>query len=149
MTFAPFETARLRLRPQEARDAGFALCIWGDPITGKYLSDPVLDDIDDLNEYMELLRSLSDSTDCYYVIAEDKVTHQPIGTCCAVVKDGGSLGYRLLHPPYLLAQGLCQRNGKRSGAVRCTERYKNRSGRCCRRKCRFLRRDACTRFHAH
>ena len=57
MTFTPFETARLRLRPQEARDAGFALCIWGDPITGKYLSDPVLDDIDDLNEYMELLRS--------------------------------------------------------------------------------------------
>ena len=42
MTFTPFETARLRLRPQEARDAGFALCIWGDPITGKYLSDPVL-----------------------------------------------------------------------------------------------------------
>ena len=100
MTFAPFETARLRLRPQEARDAGFALCIWGDPITGKYLSDPVLDDIDDLNEYMELLRSLSDSTDCYYVIAEDKVTHQPIGTCCAVVKDGGScwdIGY-CIHP---------------------------------------------------
>ena len=81
MTFTPFETAR---------DAGFALCIWGDPITGKYLSDPVLDDIDDLNEYMELLRNLSDSTDCYYVIAEDKVTHQPIGTCCAVVKDGGT-----------------------------------------------------------
>ena len=149
MTFTPFETARLRLRPQEARDAGFALCIWGDPITGKYLSDPVLDDIDDLNEYMELLRSLSDSTDCYYVIAEDKVTHQPIGTFCAVVKDGGScwdIGYCI---PYLLAQGLCQRNGKRSGAVRCTERYKNRSGRCCRRKCRFLRRDACTSFHAH
>lgn len=170
MTFTPFETARLRLRPQEARDAGFALCIWGDPITGKYLSDPVLDDIDDLNEYMELLRNLSDSTDCYYVIAEDKVTHQPIGTCCAVVKDGGScwdIGY-CIHPtcwrkgyarscrdcgsfrrPYLLAQGLCQRNGKRSGAVRCTERYKNRSGRCCRRKCRFLRCDACTRFHTH
>jgi RimJ/RimL family protein N-acetyltransferase len=100
MTFTPFETTRLRLRPQEARDAGFALCIWGDPITGKYLSDPVLDDIDDLNEYMELLRSLSDSTDCYYVIAEDKVTHHPIGTCCAVVKDGGScwdIGY-CIHP---------------------------------------------------
>lgn len=70
MTFTPFETARLRLRPQEARDAGFALCIWGDPITGKYLSDPVLDDIDDLNEYMELLRNLSDSTDCYYAMTK-------------------------------------------------------------------------------
>lgn len=34
MNFTPFETPRLRLRPQEARDAGFALCIWGDPITG-------------------------------------------------------------------------------------------------------------------
>ena len=83
MNFTPFETPRLRLRPQEARDAGFALCIWGDPITGKYLSDTPLDAIDDLNEYMELLRHLSDAPDCYYMIAEDKVTGQPIGTCCA------------------------------------------------------------------
>ena len=96
MNFTPFETSRLRLRPQEAKDAGFALCIWGDPITGKYLTDPALDDIDDLNEYMDLLRHLSDSTDCYYIIAEDKTTHQPIGTCCAVLQDGGScwdIGY--------------------------------------------------------
>ena len=85
MNFTPFETPRLRLRPQEARDAGFALCIWGDPITGKYLSDTPLDAIDDLNEYMELLRHLSDAPDCYYMIAEDKVTGQPIGTCCAVI----------------------------------------------------------------
>lgn len=86
MNFTPFETPRLRLRPQEARDAGFALCIWGDPITGKYLSDTPLDAIDDLNEYMELLRHLSDAPDCYYMIAEDKVTGQPIGTCCAVMR---------------------------------------------------------------
>lgn len=100
MNFTPFETSRLRLRPQEAKDAGFALCIWGDPITGKYLTDPALDDIDDLNEYMDLLRHLSDSTDCYYIIAEDKITHQPIGTCCAVIKDGGlcwDIGY-CIHP---------------------------------------------------
>ena len=100
MNFTPFETSRLRLRPQEAKDAGFALCIWGDPITGKYLTDPALDDIDDLNEYMDLLRHLNDSTDCYYIIAEDKTTHQPIGTCCAVLQDGGScwdIGY-CIHP---------------------------------------------------
>ena len=100
MIFTPIETARLRLRPQEARDAGFALCIWGDPITGKYLSDPALDGIDDLNEYMDLLRHLSDSSDCYYVIAEDKTTSQPIGTCCAVVKENGAcwdIGY-CIHP---------------------------------------------------
>ena len=100
MNFTPFETSRLRLRPQEAKDAGFTLCIWGDPITGKYLTDPALDDIDDLNEYMDLLRHLNDSTDCYYIIAEDKTTHQPIGTCCAVLQDGGScwdIGY-CIHP---------------------------------------------------
>lgn len=100
MNFTPFETSRLRLRPQETKDAGFALCIWGDPITGKYLTDPALDDIDDLNEYMDLLRHLSDSTDCYYIIAENKTTHQPIGTCCAVIKDGGlcwDIGY-CIHP---------------------------------------------------
>ena len=96
MYFIPFETARLRLRPQEAKDAGFALCIWGDPITGKYLTDPALDTIDNLNEYMELLRHLNDSADCYYVIAEDKVTGQAIGTCCAVIKENGrcwDIGY--------------------------------------------------------
>ena len=71
MNFTPFETSRLRLRPQEAKDAGFALCIWSDPITGKYLTDPALDDIDDLNEYMDLLRHLNDSTDCYYIIRLD------------------------------------------------------------------------------
>ena len=92
MNFTPFETPRLRLRPQEARDAGFALCIWGDPITGKYLSDTPLDAIDDLNEYMELLRHLSDAPDCYYMIAEDKVTGQPIGTCCAVIKTAAPAG---------------------------------------------------------
>lgn len=100
MIFTPFETSRLRLRPQEERDAGFALCIWGDPITGKYLSDPALDDIEDLNEYMDLLRHLNDSTDCYYMIAEDKATCQPIGTCCAIVKENGScwdIGY-CIHP---------------------------------------------------
>lgn len=100
MNFTPFETPRLRLRPQEARDAGFALCIWGDPITGKYLSDMPLDAIDDLNEHMELLRHLSDAPDCYYMIAEDKVTGQPIGTCCAVIKNGGTcwdIGY-CIHP---------------------------------------------------
>ena len=150
MTFTPFETARLRLRPQEARDAGFVLCIWGDPITGKYLSDPVLDDIDDLNEYMELLRNLNDSTDCYYVIAEDKVTHQPIGTCCAVVKDGGScwdIGY-CIHP-------TCWRKGYAKEMVNALVQFGAQNGiktvlaDVGRRKCRFLRRDACTRFHAH
>ena len=80
MLFESFETARLRLRPMEAKDAGFAICIWGDPVTGKYLSDPPLDEIEDLNSYMELLRHLSDSEDCYYIIAEDKVTGQPVGT---------------------------------------------------------------------
>mgnify|MGYP000069691110 CR=1 FL=1 len=108
MTFTPFETARLRLRPQEARDAGFALCIWGDPITGKYLSDPVLDDIDDLNEYMELLRSLSDSTDCYYVIAEDKVTHQHWYLLCCGQGWRQLLGYRLLHPPTCWRKGYAK-----------------------------------------
>lgn len=94
-------------------DAGFALCIWGDPITGKYLSDPALDDIDDLNEYIDLLRHLSDSQDCYYLIAEDKTTHQPVGTCWRRHQRGRRvLGYWLLHPSHLLAAGLCQWKGE-------------------------------------
>lgn len=123
MNFTPFETSRLRLRPQEAKDAGFALCIWGDPITGKYLTDPALDDIDDLNEYMDLLRHLSDSTDCYYIIAEDKTTHQPIGTCCAVIKDGGlcwDIGY-CIHP-------TCWRHGYAKEMVGALVDFAARSG---------------------
>ena len=123
MYFTPFETARLRLRPQEAKDAGFALCMWGDPITGKYLTDPALDDIDDLNEYMEMLRRLSDSTDCYYFIAEDKSTHQPIGTCCAVIKDNGycwDIGY-CIHP-------TCWRKGYAKEMVGAVLKFGARSG---------------------
>lgn len=123
MYFTPFETARLRLRPQEAKDAGFALCMWGDPITGKYLTDPALDDIDDLNEYMEMLRRLSDSTDCYYFIAEDKSTHQPIGTCCAVIKDNGhcwDIGY-CIHP-------TCWRKGYAREMVSAVLEFGARSG---------------------
>ena len=85
-----------------AGSAGCRLCALhlGRPITGKYLSDTPLDAIDDLNEYMELLRHLSDAPDCYHMIAEDKVTGQPIGTCCAVIKNGGTcwdIGY-CIHP---------------------------------------------------
>lgn len=123
MYFTPFETARLRLRPQEAKDAGFALCMWGDPITGKYLTDPALDDIDDLNEYIEMLRRLSDSTDCYYFIAEDKSTHQPIGTCCAVIKDNGhcwDIGY-CIHP-------TCWRKGYAKEMVGAVLEFGARSG---------------------
>ena len=109
MNFTPFETPRLRLRPQEARDAGFALCIWGDPITGKYLSDTPLDAIDDLNEYMELLRHLSDAPDCYC----RRQSHRPAHWYMLRrhQKRRHLLGYRLLHPPHPLAAGLCQRNG--------------------------------------
>lgn len=150
MNFTPFETTRLRLRPQEARDAGFALCIWGDPITGKYLSDPALDDIDDLNEYIDLLRHLSDSQDCYYLIAEDKTTHQPVGTCWRRHQRGRRvLGYWLLHPSHLLAAGLCQGNGNRPSQFRRAKRRQKVSGRRCRRKHRFLPCSVLAGFYSH
>jgi len=113
MNFTPFETPRLRLRPQEARDAGFALCIWGDPITGKYLSDTPLDAIDDLNEYMELLRHLSDAPDCYYMIAE-RQSHRPAHWYMLRrhTKTAALLGYRLLHSTHhrAAADGVRTRN---------------------------------------
>lgn len=102
MLIVPFETNRLRIRPQERADAGFALCIWGDPIAGKYLSDPPLDRIEDLTGYLEMIRNLNDSGSCYYMIAENKADHQPIGTCCVVVKENGScwdIGY-CVHPMF-------------------------------------------------
>lgn len=123
MLFESFETARLRLRPMEAKDAGFAICIWGDPVTGQYLSDPPLDEIEDLNSYMELLRHLSDSEDCYYIIAEDKVTGEPVGTCCAVVEENGNrwdIGY-CIHP-------TCWRKGYAKEMVGALVEFGRKSG---------------------
>lgn len=100
MKMDAFSSARLVVRPMMAADAGFALCLWGDPISGQYLSDPPLDKIRDLNNYLAMIQQLGDSPDAYYWIAENKTTGQPVGTACAVPLEKGrvwDIGY-CIHP---------------------------------------------------
>lgn len=100
MKIDTFSSARLTVRPMRAADAGFALCLWGDPISGQYLCDPPLDKIQDLNEYFAMTQQLGDSPDAYYWIAEHKTTAQPVGTACAVPLEKGKvwdIGY-CIHP---------------------------------------------------
>jgi RimJ/RimL family protein N-acetyltransferase len=96
MKIEPIETARLRLRSQTKADTAFCMSIWNDPEMGKYMSDPPIDKVD--AEYLEALNGIEDSTEGYYVIAEDKATGARIGTCGAFPeKDGSSwdLGYSI------------------------------------------------------
>lgn len=100
MKIDTFSSARLTVRPMRAADAGFALCLWGDPVSGQYLCDPPLDKIQDLNEYFAMTQQLGDSPDAYYWIAEHKTTAQPVGTACAVPLEKGQvwdIGY-CIHP---------------------------------------------------
>ncbi len=100
MKIDTFSSARLTVRPMRAADAGFALCLWGDPVSGQYLCDPPLDKIQDLNEYFAMTQQLGDSPDAYYWIAEHKTTAQPVGTACAVPLEKGKvwdIGY-CIHP---------------------------------------------------
>lgn len=100
MKIDTFSSARLTVRPMRAADAGFALCLWGDPVSGQYLCDPPLDKIQDLNEYFAMTQQLGDSPDTYYWIAEHKTTAQPVGTACAVPLEKGKvwdIGY-CIHP---------------------------------------------------
>ena len=73
------ETERLILRSMTLDDADFAAQLWGDPETGKYLSDPPYKNG---NELRELISDIDEWEDEYPFIAYDKITDEPIGTCC-------------------------------------------------------------------
>lgn len=73
------ETDRLILRSMTLDDADFAAKLWGDPETGKYLNNPPYKNGDELRE---IIWDIDDWKDEYPFIAYDKVTNEPIGTCC-------------------------------------------------------------------
>ena len=63
------------------------------PSPEKIFVRPGADDIDDLNEYMELLRSRATAPTAIMSLQRTKVTHQPIGTSAvAVVKMAAAAG---------------------------------------------------------
>ncbi len=73
------ETDRLILRSMTIDDTDFAAKLWGDPETGKYLNNPPYKNGDELRK---IIWDIDDWEDEYPFIAYDKITNEPIGTCC-------------------------------------------------------------------
>jgi len=72
MKIDKIETQRLFLRNYVKSDMGFAMSIWNDPEMGKYLPDPMIDNIDD--EYCKSIETLDEYEPCCYLISESKET---------------------------------------------------------------------------
>ena len=79
MNIQPIYTKRLKIRSYTADDLAFVIGIWGDPKMGKYLIDPNAANIS--SSYFETLKTLHESDDCYYLIAESLESGFRIGTC--------------------------------------------------------------------
>ncbi len=75
---APFDTARLTIRPMTLADADFAAALWGDPRVGRYLADRVYIDGDDLRRDIADMDTWENE---YMFIACDRATGRDIGTC--------------------------------------------------------------------
>ena len=87
MRVETIQTERLNLRPFERSDARFAISIWNDKEMGEYLLDEAMEEISD--EYLKMIEDLADDEDCYYMIAENRETHERIGTCSFVLSEDG------------------------------------------------------------
>lgn len=79
MKIERIETDRLYLRCFTPADADFAISIWNDPEMGEYLLDEAMETVSE--EYHREIEALGDDEGCCYLIAEDKVTGERIGTC--------------------------------------------------------------------
>lgn len=82
------ETHRLFLRPFEREDAPFAISIWNDPEMGEYLPDEAMEEVSP--EYLKMIEDCAEDDTCYYMISEDKCTHERIGTCSFIISEDGN-----------------------------------------------------------
>lgn len=87
MKIRPIETERLFLRGFEKDDALFAIGIWNDAETGKYLPDPAMTEIGEA--YLKTVQALGEDAECCYLIAVSKETGERIGTCSFMPSEGG------------------------------------------------------------
>lgn len=76
----PIDTPRLRIRDYRTADLSFVLSIWLDPVSGRYMSDPSAEAVDEA--YIKALGEMEDNPDGYYFIIETS-EGTPVGTCCA------------------------------------------------------------------
>ena len=86
------ETPRLRLRSWRKSDKDFTLSLWGDRENGKYMSDPVRENMDEA--YLKCVDEMEDNPEGYYLLAERKADGTPVGTCCIFPENGNyDIGY--------------------------------------------------------
>ena len=74
------ETPRLTIRSWQKSDKDFALSLWGDKENGKYMSDPIRENMDEA--YLKCVDEMEDNPEGYYLVAEWKEDGTPVGTCC-------------------------------------------------------------------
>ena len=91
MKIETIETPRLALRGFTPEDAPFAISLWNDPVTGRWLSDPALEAIPDIEAYTKSVEGLGDSLDCCHLVAVDRATGQRIGTCSFIPRQDGKV----------------------------------------------------------
>ena len=89
MKIENIETPRLCLRGFAPEDAPFAISLWNDASTGRWLSDPRIEDIPDQEAYMKTIENLEDTLDRCYLVAVDKATGERIGTCSFMPESNG------------------------------------------------------------
>ena len=86
------ETPRLLIRSWRKTDKAFTLSLWGDRENGRYMSDPVCENIDD--RYLKCVDEMEDNPEGYFLIAELKENGKRVGTCCAFPEgDNYDIGY--------------------------------------------------------
>ena len=86
------ETPRLTIRSWKRSDKEFTLSMWGDKENGKYMIDPVRENMDEV--YLKCVDEMEDNPDGYYLIAELKEDGTPVGTCCIFPENGNyDIGY--------------------------------------------------------
>lgn len=86
------ETPRLIIRSWRRSDKDFTLSLWGDKENGKYMSDPVRENMNEA--YLECIDAMEDNPKGYYLVAEWKENGMPVGTCCMFPENGNyDIGY--------------------------------------------------------
>ena len=87
------ETPRLTIRSWRKSDKDFTLSLWGDKENGKYMSDPVRENMDEA--YLKCVDEMEDNPEGYYLVVEWKEDRTPVGTCCIFPEKYGNydIGY--------------------------------------------------------
>ncbi len=87
------ETPRLTIRSWRRDDKDVTLALWGDRENGRYMSDPVRENVDEA--YLQCVDEMEDNPEGYYLIAAWKEDGTPVGTCCIFPENNGNydIGY--------------------------------------------------------